>query len=153
MCAGADIRTFHRREIDMNRFAVVSIWSFLVALALWSCALEQSDEQEQASTPALPLPSSSPTPLRTQSPLPDDNEAPVNARAAPIVRVGPRDLIPAVFDPVHISIDEVDDQAGPFSTVIGVSIAGESAAYSVDYLSSREVVNDTVGGEPILVTW
>ena len=137
----------------MNRFAVVSIWSFLVALALWSCALEQSDEHEQASTPALPLPTSSPTPPRTQSPLPDDNEAPVNARAAPIVRGGPRDIIPAVFDPVHISIDEVDDQAGPFSTVIGVSIAGESAAYSVDYLSSREVVNDTVGGEPILVTW
>ena len=137
----------------MNRFAVVSIWSFLVALTLWSCALKQPNEQEQASTPALPLPTSSPTPLRTQSPLPDDSDAPVNARAAPIIRVGPRDLIPAVFDPVHISIDEVDDQAGPFSTVIGVSIAGESVAYSVDYLSNREVVNDTVGGEPILVTW
>ena len=138
--------------MDMSRFAVVSIWSFLVALVLWSCALEQPDAQEQASTPTLPFPTPSPIPLRTQSPS-DDGDAPVNARAAPIVRVGSRDLIPAVFDPVHISIDEVDDQAGPLSTVIGVSIAGESVAYSVDYLSSREVVNDRVGGEPILVTW
>lgn len=53
----------------------------------------------------------------------------------------------------ELAIDEVEDQTGPFSTVIGVSIGGESVAYSVDYLSGREVVNDTVGGKPIVVTW
>lgn len=140
----------------MNHFATTaSISSFLVALSLWSCALEQSDERERASPPTLPTPASSPTPTpaRAQSPSPEDSGASGNARTAPIVRVGPRDLIPAVFNPVHISIDEVEDQAGPFSTVIGVSIGGESVAYSVDYLSGREVVNDTVGGKPIVVTW
>lgn len=134
----------------MNRSAAtVSISSFLVALSLWSCALEQSDERERAGSPTLPTPAPSPTP----TPSPEDSGASGNARAARIIRVGPRDLIPAVFDPVHISIDEVEDQAGPFSTVIGVSIGGESVAYSVDYLSGREVVNDTVGGKPIVVTW
>ena len=140
----------------MNRIAAtVSISSFLVALSLWSCALEQSDERERAGSPTLPTPapSTTPTPSPAQPPSLEDSGAAGNARTAPIIRVGPRDLIPAVFDPVHISIDEVEDQAGPFSTVIGVSIGGESVAYSVDYLSGREVVNDTVGGKPIVVTW
>lgn len=140
----------------MNRIAAtVSISSFLVALSLWSCALEQSDERERAGSPTLPTPAPSPTPTPSpaQPPSLEDSGAGGNTRTAPIIRVGPRDLIPAVFDPVHISIGEVEDQAGPFSTVIGVSIGGESVAYSVDYLSGREVVNDTVGGKPIVVTW
>ena len=44
-------------------------------------------------------------------------------------------------------------QVGQATPVIGVSIGGESVAYSVAYLSSREIVNDTVGGKPIVVTW
>jgi hypothetical protein len=37
--------------------------------------------------------------------------------------------------------------------VLGVSINGESRAYSIPFLSGREVVNDVVGGVPIAVTW
>lgn len=76
-----------------------------------------------------------------------------NGRTAAIVRVGPRGLIPAVFDPVHVPAADVGDQVGQASLVIGVSIGGESVAYSVTHLSSREIVNDTVGGTPIVVTW
>ena len=39
------------------------------------------------------------------------------------------------------------------SRVIGVSINGDHRAYSTAQLSSHEVVNDTVGGLPIVVTW
>ena len=65
----------------------------------------------------------------------------------------PRDLIPAVFDPVHISAADVGEQVGKGSPVIGVSVGSESVAYPVAYLSSREIVNDTVGRTPIAVTW
>lgn len=37
--------------------------------------------------------------------------------------------------------------------VIGVSINGQSRAYSVYLLNSHEVVNDTVGGIPVAITW
>jgi uncharacterized protein YceK len=37
--------------------------------------------------------------------------------------------------------------------VIGVEINGEAKAYAIGPLNSREMVNDTVGGVPILVTW
>ena len=37
--------------------------------------------------------------------------------------------------------------------VIGVALNGETKAYAIGPLNSREVVNDSLGGVPILVTW
>ena len=37
--------------------------------------------------------------------------------------------------------------------MIGVAINGESKAYPVGPLNFREMVNDVVGGVPILVSW
>ena len=37
--------------------------------------------------------------------------------------------------------------------VMGVAINGEAKAYPVGPLNSREMVNDELGGIPILVTW
>ena len=36
---------------------------------------------------------------------------------------------------------------------MGVEINGESKAYPVGPLNYREMVNDVVGGVPVLVTW
>lgn len=41
----------------------------------------------------------------------------------------------------------------PRELVIGVEINGESKAYPVGPLNWREMVNDVLGGVPILVTW
>ena len=46
-----------------------------------------------------------------------------------------------------------DFHCGPGDRVVGVSINGESRAYSEGLLSAREVVNDVVGGVPIAVTY
>ena len=37
--------------------------------------------------------------------------------------------------------------------VMAVEINGEARAYPISVLNSREIVNDVVGGRPILVTW
>ena len=37
--------------------------------------------------------------------------------------------------------------------VIGLVIGGEARAYPVTTLNRREMVNDVVGGTPVLVTW
>ena len=37
--------------------------------------------------------------------------------------------------------------------VLGVSINGDHRAYPLNLLSRHEIVNDTVGGVPVAVTW
>ena len=41
----------------------------------------------------------------------------------------------------------------PEDLVIGVSIGGQVRAYPIGPLRFREMVNDELGGTPILVTW
>ena len=70
-----------------------------------------------------------------------------------IVTLLPRDGIPAIDDPQFLSAAEADNEYAPDELVIGVSINGDSRAYSTGKLSGHEIVNDTVGGRPISVTW
>ena len=64
----------------------------------------------------------------------------------------PKDGIQAILTPTFVSVREAAWLAGSDS-VVGVAINGEARAYPVPILSDREIVNDTVGGVPIAVTW
>ncbi len=70
-----------------------------------------------------------------------------------IVTLLPRDAIPAIDDPIFISAAEAAEEYRPDELVIGVSFEGDSRAYSVELLSTHEIVNDTVGGRKIAITW
>jgi hypothetical protein len=62
-----------------------------------------------------------------------------------------RDAIRPIYDPQFVPADEAgyaDDEL-----VMGIAIDGEAKAYPVGLLNSREMVNDELGGTPILVTW
>jgi hypothetical protein len=74
-----------------------------------------------------------------------------------IVTLLPRDAIPAIWDPEPLwaTVEEAEHN-GDISdavSIIGVSIAGEARAYPLPFLSAHEIVNDTVGGTAIAVTW
>jgi hypothetical protein len=73
-------------------------------------------------------------------------------RTLEIVTLLPRDGIRAILNPQFITPAEADRYTAD-EPVLGVSINGDSRAYSIPFLSGREVVNDTVGGVPIAVTW
>jgi hypothetical protein len=70
----------------------------------------------------------------------------------PVMRGLPRDAIPAIDRPEFVVAKEAtfmrDDEP-----VIGVSIGGEARAYSAWLLNAHEIVNDTIGGRAIAVTW
>ena len=98
----------------------------------------------------------------------DDGSASEGAAAAPaehgtagsarrsleIIDILPKDRILAVFDPTFLTVEEAEGQMmNPGELVIGLSIDGDSRAYPVPFLSSREIVNDVVGGKPVAVTW
>ena len=63
----------------------------------------------------------------------------------------PRDAIEPVYLPTYLSAHTV--ALDPEDLVIGVSIAGEHRAYPIRTLQFSEMVNDELGGAPILATW
>ncbi len=70
-----------------------------------------------------------------------------------IITVLGKDGIPAILDPQFLSGALALNQMSPTERVLGVSINGEHRAYPLNLLSRHEIVNDTVGGEPVAVTW
>ena len=70
-----------------------------------------------------------------------------------IVTLLPQDGIPAIDNPKFLSVTEADAVYDPDELILGVSFNGEARAYSVPLLSNHEIVNDTVGGVKLAVTW
>ena len=116
-----------------------------------------------ASATDLPVRATSVDPVATgTSPAAAEDPIP------PIVRQlnpsGPKVVAPGAFDQL-LGRDRIRPVYGPLvvtpemaaldsdDLVIGVSIAGESRAYPIRPLRFREMVNDELGGRPILVTW
>ena len=61
--------------------------------------------------------------------------------------------IPSIDNPRFVGPGEADQQMQSFERVLGVSINGDHRAYPLNMLSRHEIVNDTVGGVPVAVTW
>ena len=74
-------------------------------------------------------------------------------RTLELITLLPKDAIAAIFDPEFVTAEEANSQLRDTDLVIGVTVNGEHRAYGVAFLSSHEIVNDTLGGRPIAVTW
>ena len=64
----------------------------------------------------------------------------------------PKDGIPSIDDPKFVPLAEAGDLADT-EPVIGVKIGGDARAYPLRILIWHEIVNDTVGGTPVSVTY
>ena len=64
----------------------------------------------------------------------------------------PPDGIPSIDDPSFVSASDVDflEENEP---VLAVTVNGEARAYPVQIMTWHEIVNDTVGGLPVAVTY
>lgn len=74
-------------------------------------------------------------------------------REQDIVSVLPRDAIPAILDPQFDSAKDAEAYMRPSEQVMTLSIGGDSRAYPINMLSVHEIVNDTVGGRRVAVTY
>jgi hypothetical protein len=63
-----------------------------------------------------------------------------------------RDSIPPIHDPRFVAAASVDT-VGPFEPVLSLHINGEARAYPLQILLWHEIVNDVVGGVPVLVSY
>ena len=64
-----------------------------------------------------------------------------------------RDGIPAIDAPRFVSVDDADDFLDDREPVIELTAAGETRAYPLQILVWHEIVNDTVAGTPVAVTF
>ena len=83
----------------------------------------------------------------------EDGPTPAGARELEIVTLLPKGAIPAIFDPEFLEGAAAQEQMNGSDRIIGLSVNGDHRAYSIAHLSSHEIVNDTVGGVPVAVTW
>src|SRR5919108_1854486 len=64
----------------------------------------------------------------------------------------PKDGIPALKDLQFVSVSEADAWLKPVEPVILVQVGDDAKAYPIQILIWHEIANDTVGGEPLVVT-
>ncbi len=94
----------------------------------------------------------------------DDGDEPLAAVLRDLNPAGPKDVNPRLFQqllprdaifPIYEPTLGAPEEAplDPEELVIGVSIGKEARAYPIRPLRFREMVNDELGGVPILVTW
>ena len=142
----------------MSKRMKVSLIGWVLILGVVACA----PHEEQAQVPTgdeAPEVQASPehdvkTPAR-QTPTEDRSKTQEsrNYDELEIVTLLPQDGIPAIDDPEFLSAKEADEEYAPDELVIGVNYDGDARAYSIPYLSGHEIVNDTVAGRKISVTW
>ena len=65
----------------------------------------------------------------------------------------PRDGIPSIDDPQFVSSAEAEEWLAGNEPVIAVEFNGDARAYPLQILTWHEIVNDTVGDVPIIVTF
>ncbi|NQW17404.1 MAG: DUF3179 domain-containing protein [Chloroflexi bacterium] len=68
-------------------------------------------------------------------------------------RMVPRDTIPAISNPSFTPVGDVIASIDPREPVIAVEVNGDARAYPLDILLQHEIVNDDIGGVPIVVTY
>jgi len=65
----------------------------------------------------------------------------------------PKDGIPAIDEPRFAPVAEAAASLAPTEPVMSLAIAGDARAYPLRVLMWHEIVNDTVGGVPLAVTF
>ncbi len=65
----------------------------------------------------------------------------------------PKDGIPAIDNPEFETVADADSWLDPREPVQVVDLNGDARAYPVQVMVWHEIVNDTVGGEPVVITF
>ncbi|MEN8115045.1 MAG: DUF3179 domain-containing protein [Actinomycetota bacterium] len=146
--------------------------SLLAGLALVATACGAGDaEADAAGTSTAPAPTTSVAasstttePAPPEAALPQGPSALADPEAEefpdPLVPLEeiisggpPPDGIPPIDDPVFFSVAEADALLDPIEPVVVLEIDGDARAYPIRAMVWHEIVNDTVGGIPVSITY
>ena len=134
---------------------IKTVGAIALALAAALGCAAQSDAPAPDAAASAPTASAiaSPSTPRQSPPSDEGGVRTLDEEDLEIVTLLGFDAIPAVLDPEFVDAAQADEWLEDDDLIIGVSINGDSRAYSVPMLSAHEIVNDVVGGEPVAVTW
>ena len=114
----------------------------------------ESELAERAAPTEAPIPTKVPAPTKAPPPTEEPVVEIAPERDLDIVTLLPFDAIRSIDRPNFFpDLETANMFYKDHELVLGVEIDGDARAYSVPLLSSHEIVNDVVGGEPIAVTW
>ncbi len=131
----------------------------LLLVSLISCA-----KPAPTSEPTPPAPVSPPTPTTTP-PSAQSTEQEYEIKTSPsgekyIVDPGkivgggpPKDGIPSIDNPKFVSLEEADQWIGDDELVLGIIYKGVKRVYPMQIMVWHEIVNDTIAGDPLLITY
>ena len=136
------------------------IWILAAGWILTSCAPTSQPTPPASDSPAADSPQPTLTSLPAESP-PRGAESEFSTDFSKhtvlyseILSGGPpKDGIPAIDAPRFQSTREADEWLDDREPVVFVQANGEAKAYPIQILMWHEIVNDTVGGEPLLVSF
>ncbi len=139
-------------------FIVVLLFAVLV---LFACSPEQIPTSNPLpAPPATPVPSAPPALLADEPPpagAESEFETDFSKHTIPYSEIlsggPPKDGIPAIDSPQHISVNEADEWLEPVEPVVLVRVGDEARAYPIQILMWHEIVNDSLGWLPLLVTF
>lgn len=141
----------------------IKLLSGWLLLLLFVAACQTVPSESLAAATAVSKPQSTAVPVTavlTPTPSPEPTPDPL---APPVRRLNAGDLllaadiddIPAIFATDDLFVDAatgsqewLDDEL-----IIALELNGETRAYPIRLLSLHEIVNDTIGGEPVIITW
>jgi len=63
-----------------------------------------------------------------------------------------RDCIPSIDEPRFVAAEDADF-LGPADYVMGLEVNGQARAYPIAILNYHEIVNDEIGGRPVVITY
>jgi hypothetical protein len=141
----------------LNKWAVQGI---LFVLLLSGCSTTATPGETETppfspgasiSATAIPSPTLIPTAALTATPT----SRPYQLRPGELELAASPDDIPAIFanDNLFVSAEDGNAEWRDDEDVIGLEFNGDARAYPIRLLSLHEIVNDTVGGEPVAITW
>jgi hypothetical protein len=140
------------------------------ALLASACAVSPADDADdgEVSTSTTAVPSATTAPSSTAAPdaaaVPTGPSALTDPRSdefpPPLVPVDeiisggpPPDGIPSLEAPVFVDVADFEEQLEPDESVVALEVDGDARAYPVRVMIWHEIVNDTVGGIPVSVTY
>lgn len=130
-----------------SRFALIAV-GLLAACAPAAIQTQTIEVQPPGPTEAENSPIPDPTISSSPSPTATEERDFSDFVFVPLL---PYDGIRPIYEPDFV--EAPDSPLNDDELVMGVAIQGEAKAYPVSVLRFREMVDDELGGLPILVTW
>ena len=147
----------------LRLFVIIAVMALVVAAC--GAATVAGDPPSDIGDSAVSTGASTPSNAETETGVfPDGPSALVDRfdESFPEPLIDPRDIlsggpppdgIPPIDDPKFVTVAKADDWLNDPEPVMVVDIGGDVRAYPIQILMWHEIVNDTVGGVPLVVTY